>query len=219
MGVDLRAFVPKESRTPRTGGPSLLTIARLVEFKGVEYALRAVALLVQRYPDLKYRVIGDGPLRSSLEKLRRELGIEANVEFMGARPQEELNAAYEQADLFVLPSILASNGATETQGVVLIEAQAMGLPVVASCVGGIPDSLADGVSGVLVPERNPEALARKLSELLEHPELWPGMGRAGQRFVQERFDSRKLNDRLEELYRQVLSGEIKPALQSAMAAS
>jgi colanic acid/amylovoran biosynthesis glycosyltransferase len=219
MGVDLRAFVPKERRTPRSGGPSLLTIARLVPFKGIEYALRAVALLVPRYPDLKYCVIGDGPLRSSLEKLCRELGIEARVEFLGARPQEEVIAAYEQADLFVLPSIVGSDGGTETQGVVLIEAQAMGLPVVASRVGGIPDSLADGVSGALVPERDPEALARKLSELIERREAWPEMGRAGQRFVRERFDSRKLNDRLEELYRQVLSGEFKPGNQSAIAAS
>ena len=212
LGVDFRAWVPKERRTDRSGGPSLLTIARLVEFKGVEYALRAVALLAPRYPGLKYRVIGDGPLRASLEKLSRELRIENQVEFLGVRPQEELTAAYEQADLFVLPSILGRNAGTETQGVVLIEAQAMGVPVVASRVGGIPDSLEDGVSGALVPERDPEALARKLSELIERRELWPEMGRAGQRFVKDKFDLRKLNDRLEELYRQVLSGAGKPAI-------
>ena len=212
MGVDIRAFVPKQRRTTRAGGPALLTVARLVEVKGVEYALRAVALLVPRHPELKYRIIGDGPLRGSLEKLCRELRIEANVEFWGGRPQEELFTAYEQADLFVLPSVVAADGGVETQGVVLIEAQAMGLPVVASRVGGIPDSLADGVSGALVPERDPEALARKLAELIEHRELWPEMGRAGQRFVKEKFDSCKLNDRLEELYRRVLSGDFKPAI-------
>ena len=203
MGVDTRAFVPPARRVARSGGVSLLTIARLVEFKGIEYALRAVARLAPQYPDLKYRVIGDGPLRASLENLRRELGIEANVEFMGARPQKEVIAAYEQADLFVLPSIVGSDGGTETQGVVLIEAQAMGLPVVASRVGGIPDSLADGVSGILVPERDPETLARTLAELIERRDSWAEMGHAGRAFVKENFELRELNDRLVRLYERV----------------
>ncbi|HEU0008342.1 MAG TPA: glycosyltransferase [Verrucomicrobiae bacterium] len=204
MGVDTRAFVPPERRPVRSGAVSLLTVARLVEFKGLENALRAVARLVARYPGLKYRVIGDGPLRSSLEGLRRQLGLEMNVEFMGAQGREEVIAAYAQSDLFVLPSVVASDGSTETQGVVLIEAQAMGLPVVASRVGGIPDSLTDGVSGFLVPERDSEALAWKLAELIERRESWPEIGMAGQRFVKEKFDLRKLNDELEALYRQVL---------------
>lgn len=203
MGVDTRAFVPPERRPARSGGVSLLTIARLVEFKGIEYALRAVARLVPRHPDLKYRVIGDGPLRSSLENLRRELGIEANVEFLGARPQEEVITAYGQADLFVLPSVVGSDSGTETQGVVLIEAQAMGLPVVASRVGGIPDSLADGLSGVLVPAGDPEALARKLAELIERRESWEAMGRAGRSFVEEHFNLDRLNDKLVRLYERV----------------
>lgn len=219
MGVDTRAFVPPDRRAARSGGVSLLTIARLVEFKGIEYALRAMALLVPRYPELKYRVIGDGPLRASLEKLRRELGLEANVEFLGALPQKEVITAFAQADLFVLPSIVGSDGGTETQGVVLIEAQAMGLPVVASRVGGIPDSLTDGVTGVLVPPRDSQALARNLAELIERRESWPEMGRAGQRFVEEKFNLNKLNDKLELLYQQVLSGGCPPTDQSAIAAS
>lgn len=200
MGVDTRAFVPPDRREPRTDSVRLLTVARLVEPKGIEYALRAVALLAAQFPKLSYRVIGDGPLRTELESLCRELGIAGRVEFVGGCPQEQVIAAFAEADLFVLPSVVGRDGTEETQGIVLLEAQAMGLPVLASRIGGIPESMADGVTGFLVPERDAVALAGRLTELIERRALWPETGRAGRAFVEGNFDLRGLNDRLVALY-------------------
>ena len=200
MGVDTSVFVPPDRRATRSDEVRLLTVARLVEPKGIEYALRAVALLAARFPTLSYRVIGDGPLRSELEGLCSELGIAGRVEFMGGRPQEQVIAAFAAADLFVLPSVVGRDGTEETQGIVLLEAQAMGLPVVASRIGGIPESMADGVTGFLVSERDAETLAQRLAELIEYRASWPEMGRAGRAFVEGNFDLCGLNDRLVVLY-------------------
>ena len=93
----------------------------------------------------------------------------------------------------------------EGQGLVLQEAQAMGLPVVSTWHNGIPEGVLDDVSGFLVPERDVHALAEKLFYLIEHPELWPAMGRAGRKFVEQRYDIKQLNKELVELYRAVIA--------------
>ena len=108
----------------------------------------------------------------------------------------------------MLSSVTDSEGDQEGQGLVLQEAQAMGLPVVSTLHNGIPESVLDGQSAFLVPERDVEALAEKLSYLIEHPEVWPGMGQAGRTYVEEYFDLHKLNDQLVEIYQQLLNSEV-----------
>jgi len=102
--------------------------------------------------------------------------------------------------VLLLPGVIARNGAQEGQGRVLIEAQAAGLPVIASNVGGIPETVKDGESGFLVQTRDVDALAGRLQHLLEHPETWPALGEAGRKLVEERFDQRRLMERLLEIY-------------------
>ena len=94
------------------------------------------------------------------------------------------------------------------QGLVLLEAQAMGLPVISTLHNGIPDSVLDGQSGFFVPEKDINALAERLEYLIEHHELWPEIGRAGRRYVEENFDIHKLNDRLIKIYQQLLNGKV-----------
>ncbi len=100
--------------------------------------------------------------------------------------------------------VTASNGNMEGQGVVLAEAQAHGMPVVATNHNAFPDSIVDGRSGFLVEERDVDALVEKLRRLVEHPDTWPQMGRCGREFVEKHFDSRILNKRLERIYRETL---------------
>ncbi len=205
MGVDVTRYLSLEDRRSDNGEFRLLTIARLVEVKGIEYVLRALALLKRKRPRLRYCIAGDGPLRTKLEALTTELGLAPMVEFLGAVSQEEALKLYEAAHGFVLPSVVTESGEEENQPVVLAEAQASGLPVIATAIGGIPESMCDGESGLLVPQRNAEALASAILWLTDHPESWSRMGRAGRKFVKKHFDLDGLNDQLVDLYRAVIA--------------
>jgi colanic acid/amylovoran biosynthesis glycosyltransferase len=128
------------------------------------------------------------------------------VEFLGSLSTEEIMKYVAQAHIFLLAGIVAVDGSCEAQGLVLLEAQAAGIPVVSTQVGGIPESVWDGKSGFLVPQRDIEALADKLCYLIEHPEIWTQMGRAGCAHVKANYDINKLNEQLVELYEQILPG-------------
>ena len=138
-------------------------------------------------------------MRPNLEALIQELGLQDSVRLVGARAGDQVISLMGQAHIFVLPST------RESLGVVTVEAQATGLPVTCTSVGGIPETLADGKSGFLVPARDPEALAERISYLIEHPERWPEMGRAGRSYVEEHHDIRKLNEQLVSIYESVLA--------------
>ena len=129
---------------------------------------------------------------------------------MGALPRDRVREYYAHAHVFALPGIIARSGAQESQGVALLEAQASGLPVVASAVGGIPESLLDGKSGFLVPPRDVEVLAKRVATLIDRPELRASMGSAGQAFARENFDRNALANRLVSLYEGVVASRPAP---------
>ena len=186
------------------GSTKVLTVARLVDKKGLEYSLRAFAQVRQRFPNCEYEIVGDGPLRQRLEKLASELGIAEAVHFRGAQESELVRVKMAEAHVFVLPSVTAENGDQEGQGLVLAEAQASGLPVIATDHAALPESIAVGQSGFLVPERDAEALAAKMIEVISAPESWSRMGHLGRKFVESKFDLAALNRKLESLYLDVL---------------
>jgi len=198
MGLNLGDFVFRE-RMLKAGEPiRILTVARLVEIKGHDGAIRAVARLRERHPDLRYDIVGDGPLRKQLEQLVIKLGLRDAVTIHGAQNGVFIRQLMDQAHLALLASVTVESD-QEGQGLVLQEAQAAGLPVVATQHGALPEGMMPGRSGLLVPERDVEALAEALSYLIEHPELWPAMGQEGRKFVEEHFDARKLSQQLAEL--------------------
>jgi colanic acid/amylovoran biosynthesis glycosyltransferase len=206
MGVDLEAFVFRE-RVLLPGLPvHLLTVARLVEIKGHEWVLAALARLRKLTAQpFHYHLVGDGPLRAGLEARVREWGLNEVVTLHGARDGEFIRQKLAEAHLAILGSVTIENDA-EGQGLFLQEAQACGLPVVATCHGAFPEALVPGQSGWLVPERDPDAMAAQLRRLFDQPALWPEMGRAGRRWVEKHFDLRLLNEQLVELYRQLQRG-------------
>jgi colanic acid/amylovoran biosynthesis glycosyltransferase len=205
LGVDLSKY---EYQPSRLGSPKqsvkLLTVARLVEKKGLVYSIAALGQVIDRNPNILYRIVGDGPLRSSLEELVEDMGLINNVRFLGWKTQEEVRKLYSDSHIFVLPSVTSSDGDQEGQGLVLQEAQATGLPVLATLHNGFPEGVLDGKSGFLVPERDVDALASRLRFLLENPELWSRMGRAGRKYVEENYDIDKLNMKLARVYQEVL---------------
>jgi colanic acid/amylovoran biosynthesis glycosyltransferase len=200
MGVDLSRFLFADRIKAHDDELRLLTVARLVEVKGIEYAVRAIASLKSKYPRIRYRIVGDGPLRTELEGLVGLLGLANHVEFLGALAQERVIELYQHAHIFLLPSVVTESGEEENQSVALAEAQASGLPVIGTRIGGNPESIREGESGLLVPPQDPGALARAIDELAEHPQVWGQMGRVGRAHIEDRFDIEKLNDRLIDLY-------------------
>jgi colanic acid/amylovoran biosynthesis glycosyltransferase len=203
IGVPLARLVPVEEPSVDCVAPIILTVGRLVEVKGHVYSIRAFAAVLSRFPKAEYWIVGDGPLRVELEALVNDLGVSHNVRFLGSSTADEVARLYAQAHIFMLAGVVAADGAEEGQGLVLLEAQAAGLPVIASRVGGIPEGVIDGRSGFLVPQRDVDALAERLSYLIERPQLWPEMGRAGRAHVEANYDMNKLNDQLVELYQRL----------------
>ena len=177
----------------------IASVGRLVEIKGHEYLIRAIHKLRAERPAVILDLVGDGPLRSSLEQLVGKLGLQSSVVFHGALPEPDVKRVLDNAHLFVLPSVTV-DGAQEGQGLALQEAQACCLPVVATDHGALPEGMLPGTSGFLVPERDPDALGERLSFLVRHAEIWPDMGAAGRKFVERNYDIRTLNSELVKLY-------------------
>jgi colanic acid/amylovoran/stewartan biosynthesis glycosyltransferase WcaL/AmsK/CpsK len=204
MGIDCERFAFFERELKPGQAAQLITVGRLVEKKGVEYGIRAVAQLVARRRDVHYTIIGDGPLRASLEELIRHLGLTERVTLMGSRDHDVVRAALNRSHIALAPSVTSQDGDQEGIPVSLMEAMATGMPVVSTTHTGIPELVRDGVSGRLVPERDADALAWALGDLIDHPENWPAMGRAARRQVVEHFDIAALNDRLVALFQGLL---------------
>ncbi|MEM8778271.1 MAG: glycosyltransferase, partial [Cyanobacteria bacterium P01_G01_bin.49] len=191
----------------------IATTGRLVEKKGIEYSIRAVAKQAKQTPNLEYIIIGDGELRESFEQLINQLDVQQMIKLVGWKNETEIKEILDQSHIFIAPSITAKDGNQDAPINVLKEAMAMGLPVISTYHGGIPELVQEGVSGYLVPERNVDALADKLSELIQHPERWNEMGKAGRTYVEKHYDLDPLNDTLVEIYQQVIhSDKIVPNL-------
>ena len=207
VGLYPDKFLYKERTIKAKETIRILTVARLVEKKGLEYSIKAVAKIVCKYPHWKieYKIAGDGPLKEKLKSLILELGMEDKIKLLGWFHQNEVRKLFEESHIFVLSSVTAANGDQEGQGLVLQEAQAAGLPVVSTFHNGIPEGILNGKSGFLVPERDIDALAEKLEYLIKNPEIWPEMGRAGRQLVEEHYDIKKLNKKLVKIYEGLLS--------------
>jgi colanic acid/amylovoran biosynthesis glycosyltransferase len=191
---------PFQERTLTPGDPiRILSIGRLVPVKGHRFAINAFRQVLQKHPNTRYEIVGDGPERSTLEIAIKEMGLSAKVILHGALAGKTLKQIMEQAHVFLFPSV-STEGDAEGQGLALQEAQAAGLPVIATHHGALPEGMLPEKSGFLVPENDVAALADRLSYLVEHPEIWPMLGRNGREFVSARYDIRQLNRQLAGLY-------------------
>jgi glycosyltransferase involved in cell wall biosynthesis len=170
LGVDLKQFHPnkynkKIKESIGNGNLFLLGVGRLAEKKGFRYLIEAMPLILQEIPSAKLTIVGFGPQKSLLEKYIQELNLSSSVFLTGGKTGKELQEWFATADIFIGPSIVTPDGDTEGQGVVFLEAMASGTPVIASDVGGIKDVVRDRFSGLLVPEKNPQAIAKQVVKL------------------------------------------------------
>ena len=187
----------------REPGPfRLLFVGRLVERKGLRHLLHAMTSLPSGR-DVVVDVVGDGPERMALESLAGALGVDDRVRFHGFLPDTELSAFMRRADAFVLPAVEDSKGDVEGLGVVLIEALAHGVPVIASASGGIVDIVRHEQTGLLVPPGDPAQLAAAITRLAADPALRQRLAAAGREHVAANFAWDPIIDRLVGLYRSV----------------
>lgn len=195
IGVDTQLFQgdPSVQREP-----IVLFTGRLAESKGCEYLIRAMGKVQTAMPEVELVVIGDGILRSSLEELAKK--TLRRYRFLGVQPRENVKAWMQRAKVFCVPSITAKSGDAETFGMVFAEAQAMGLPVVSSTSGGIPEAVAHGETGFLVAEGDSDGLAAYILRLLEDKELWQRFSQSGQERVRKSFDLHNQTRLLERIY-------------------
>jgi colanic acid/amylovoran biosynthesis glycosyltransferase len=197
MGIDPARFAFTPPRMPTVDQPvRIVAVARLVEKKGLPYAIRAVAALRRDGVDVALDIVGDGPMRAQLESLIGELGMSNAVHIVGARSRDDVARVMGAAHLFVAPSVIARDGDMEGIPVALMEAMASGVPVVATRHSGIPELVEDGVSGRLVPERDVAALAGALRWFVDNPDRWQTMALAAKDAVVRGFNTTRLMDEL-----------------------
>ncbi len=201
IGVDVERFQP-----PAAGRREkmVLFVGRLVEKKGCASLLEAMAEVQQHSPWVELVVIGGGPLRAEYEA--RAAGLGLRCRFLGTQPAAMVREWMARATVFCVPSVVAASGDAEGFGMVFIEAQAMGLPVVSTLSGGIPEAVEHGETGLLVTERDSMALAAALLALIENDELWRRYSAAGRKRVVSQFNLLRQTERLENVFTRLLEG-------------
>jgi len=188
-GTDLTRF--RFDRCGLADPPLVLAVARLVEKKGLEYLVRACALLRDRGRVFRCRIVGTGPLRDRLAALVRDLQLDAVVSLEGALDQEDVLRWYRQATVFALPCLITDDGDRDGIPNVLVEAAACGVPIVSTPVSGVPELVTDRETGLLVPPRDPAALAGALETLFDSPALRESLRLKARARVEAELDLRR----------------------------
>ncbi len=203
IGIDPSFFKPPDRKTRKT--VRLLSVGRLVEKKGIEYAIKAFKKIETKYPNLVYDIVGDGVLSGYLNQIVSDFHLSNKVFFHGAKDRTSIAKFYCRSDIFILPCVTARDGDAEGQGLVFQEAQAAELPVIATFHNGISEGVLNNKTGFLVPERDIDALADKIELLVNNNTLRLKMGKLGREFVLERYDNMMLYNELMSIYKNLLN--------------
>lgn len=199
MGTDIGRFKYIERKI--TNRPiTLLSVARLVDKKGIQFGIQATAKLVNEFPTIRYLIAGDGPLMHDLMKMVDKLDLNENVNFLGWQSPDAISVLMRDADILLAPSVTGIDGDMEGLPVVLMEACASGLPVLSTYHSGIPELIQDAVTGLLAQERDVDQLYEKLRWLILNPEKRVAMAKAAHGSVKQHYDVSRLNERLVSLF-------------------
>ncbi|RXJ45398.1 glycosyltransferase [Gelidibacter gilvus] len=201
MGVDLNFFQhSEEKKILKNLSIKLISVGRLIELKGFEYAIRSIKLLVENGYNIKYTIVGEGQDKEILQQLVSKLNIEEFVFIVGAKNQNEIKELLIENNIFLMSSITDSANRAEAQGVVTAEAQAMGLPVVAFRSGGVPYTILENKTGYLIDEKNIEKYAAAIMKLVENPVLYKKMSISAKHFASNNFNRKTLSSEFFGLY-------------------
>ena len=199
-GIPLDEFPFREREFPADDQWRFLHASRLVQKKGIATTLHAFTAFLTHYPRATLTIAGEGPMLRELQELTRKLKIDNRVALPGFLTSEKLREIYYASHIFLHPSETGSDGNQEGIPNSMLEAMATGLPIFATDHGGIPEAIENGVSGVLVPERDHEALSHALLEAVQDRQLLARLARNGANAVAQKFDQKSQIRRLEEIY-------------------
>ncbi len=204
-GIPLGQFPFRERSFPENGEWRFVQACRLIEKKGLATTLHAFTNFLAQYPKAKLTIAGEGPLLEDLRDLMARLKIENRVALPGFVSQEELREIFYASHIFLHPSETGRDGNQEGVPNSMLEAMASGLPVFATTHGGIPEAVENGISGVLIPERDYQALGRALVDAAQDPSRLSRMARAGAEAVAQKFDQQRQTRALEDLYLKMIA--------------
>ncbi len=199
-GIPLELFPFRERTLPDDGAWRLVQASRLIAKKGLSTSLHAFTNFLSHYPHARLTIAGEGPLLQRVRLLAQKLKIEQAVSLPGFLSQAQLRDLYYDSHIFLHPSETGEDGNQEGIPNSMLEAMASGLPVFATNHGGIPEAIENGVSGVLVPERDQERLTNGLLESVKDPSRLAPLGRHGSEVVRQKFDQRTQVQKLEQIY-------------------
>ena len=205
--IDCSQFFFKERLLEKKEVIQLVSVCRLVEKKGLIFAIQAMAQVVKRYPHIHYTIVGEGPERARLEGAVRQLGLRHKVTFVGWKSPDEIVDILDKAHI-LLPSITAKNGDEEGIANALKESMAMGLISIGSLHAGTPELITDGVSGFLVPQKNSKALAQKINYVIANAKMWQSIAKAARQKIENEFEVKQSIDQLEAIFYELLAQDI-----------
>ncbi len=185
----------------------LVSVSRLVEKKGLNFALEAIAEIVKKYKNIHFTIVGNGHWQRRLEKMTKNLGIASKVTFFGWGTQDQVAHILNKSHIFLSPSVQSARGEEEGIANSLKEAMATGLISIGTFHAGTPELIEDGISGFLVHERNSKELAQKIKYIIEHPEIWRSIGLAARKKVEDEFEIKKSVEKLEKIFYQLVSSK------------
>lgn len=185
--INCDQFVFKKRIIKKDASLQLISVSRLVEKKGIEYTIRAVAEVVKTNPKIHYTIVGDGPIKGQLQSLIYQLRMQKYISMIGAQPNEKIPALLHKSHVFVLSSITAEDGDQEGIANALKEAMATGMPVLSTKSAGTAELVENGVSGFLVDEKDVTGLAQKIRYFIKNPTIMSQMGVAGRHVIETRF--------------------------------
>ncbi len=203
FGADIEFFRPLKIQKNQDVF-QILAVGYLIERKGFEYLIKAMKEVLNTHSNVHLTIVGSGPLGKKLKDLIKELKLQNNVNILKNVSDDELLHLYNSSDLFVLPSIVDSQGNTEGLGVVLLEAMACRLPVIGSDTGGIPDIVHDEETGLLVPEKDISGLSRAIVRLIENENLRKQLAINGYDRVREKFSWEKIAQKYIDIYKSTI---------------
>jgi colanic acid/amylovoran biosynthesis glycosyltransferase len=205
MGIDFdKIQSPPNNPVKNNGVKKILSVARLVEKKGIEYGIYAISKVIKNFPNIEYLIVGDGPLKDELQNLIDRLHLGQKIKLMGWKNQEETFEIMQQSDIFIAPSVTSRTGDQEGIPVVLMEAMAHGLPVISTYHSGIPELVINNKTGLLVNEKDWEGLVQKIEFLITNPQQSKQFGNEGRRTVAAEYDIKILDNNLVKSFHSLL---------------
>jgi glycosyltransferase involved in cell wall biosynthesis len=203
FGVDTAFFRPINTEKNENIF-QILSIGYLIERKGFDYLIKAVKEVSKSHSNVRLKIVGSGPLETQIKNLIKEQQLESKIQILSNVTDEKLLETYNSSDLFVLPSIVDSQGNTEGLGVVLLEAMACKLPVIASNIGGIPDIVHDNITGRLVQQKDILGLSNAITELIEDENLRKRLAFNGYEMVKGHFSWKQIAKEYIEIYKEIV---------------